>query len=238
MVRDQLIDRNPATHARPPKVDAPEAGAPSQQQVAVLLADLEVHNPGLVDLAIVCLSLGLRRSELLGLTWSNVDWQNARIAVTQAVIEHDGRWTIRSGTKSKAGRRSVYLTADVVAALRRQQAQVAELRQKLGRFWRDNDLIFPDPASGEARAPAAITKAFSRAARRAGWPKGQILPVHGLRHGAGSHALANGTGDVAAVSRRLGHSSPAVTMRLYVHSDTERDQAVAERMGSLVPKRR
>jgi integrase len=121
----------------------------------------------------------------------------------------------------------------VIDALRRQQAHVAELRLKIGRHWHDNDLVFPD-VQGGPRAPASITRAFTRAAARANWPE-HSSPVHSLRHAAASHALAQGI-NLAAISRRLGHSSPAVTARIYLSSNSEQDRAAGEAMAAI-PRR-
>jgi len=102
---------------------------------------------------------------------------------------------------------------------------------KPGRFWQDHDLVFPDPATGGPRAQATITRAFTRTAERARWPK-DASPVHGLRHAAASLALAGGI-DLAVISRRLGHSSAAVTARIYLHSDSDRDRAAAQVMARI-----
>ena len=79
-------------------------------------------------------------------------------------------------------------------------------------------------------APATVTRAFRRAADRAGWPEGAAA-VHGLRHAAASLALAGGT-DIATISRRLGHSNPSITARLYIHPQEELDRAAAEGMAA------
>ena len=155
--------------------------------------------------------------------------------IRQVVIEHDGHWSVRQGTKSPAGHRTISFDSVALEALRRQQARVAEWRLKLGRFGQDHDLVFPDPTTGGPRAPATVTRAFTRAAQRAQWPQ-HASPVHGLRHAAASLALAGGI-DLAVISGRLGHSSAAVTTRLYLHSDVERDRAAAEVM-SAIPRRR
>jgi integrase len=237
-VRHQRIEVNPALSAKAPKGRSPKMEAPSVEQVAAFIADLETHNCELVELALVIIATGLRRSEALGLRWSDIDWEGRRLAVKQAVIEHAGQWSIRLGTKSIAGQRTIGLATTTIEALRRQQARVAESRRAVGRFWRDDyDLVFP-AVDGTARAPASVTRAFARASRRAGWPE-HATPVHGLRHAAASHALAEGgTADLAAVSKRLGHSSPAVTARVYLSSSAEQDRAVADAMAGIVSKRR
>ncbi len=234
-VRHRLIEANPAAVAKPPRGQSPKVAVPSPEQIGALLDDLTRNNPDLINLVLVFIGCALRRSEALGLPWSDIDWTARRITIHQVVIEHDGKWSIREGTKSQAGQRTISIAASVVDALRHQQARVAELRLKIGRHWRDHDLVFPD-VQGGPRAPASITRAFTRAARRAQWPANSS-PVHSLRHAAASHALAAGI-DLAAISRRLGHSSPAVTARIYLSATTEQDQAAGEAMAKLTSKRR
>ncbi len=167
--------------------------------------------------------------------WQDICWETGTITIAQWVIEHAGAWSVRNGTKSIAGQRSIHVAADILAALRRQQARVAEARLKVGRYWRDADLVFPDPTDGTPRSPAAITRAFARVGRRADWPA-HSSPVHSLRHAAASLALASG-GDLVAVSKRLGHSSAAVTARIYIHSDADRDRTAADAMADILRNR-
>jgi integrase len=230
-VRHRRIEANPALHAKPPKGQSPRVEVPGPALVAALVNDLTANNPDTVELACVIIATGLRRSEALGLRWQDIDWRGQRITIRQAVIEHAGKWSIRQGTKSIAGQRTIGIAPRVLDALHRQQAKIAELRLKIGRFWRDHDLVFPS-VDGTPRAPASVTKAFTRAAKRAGWPA-HSSPVHSLRHAAASHALAAGV-DLAAISKRLGHSSPAVTARIYLSADAERDRLAADVMAGML----
>jgi integrase len=232
-VRHRRIEANPALHAKPPKGQSPRVEVPGPELVTALVDDLATHSPDLVELALAIIATGLRRSEALGLRWQDIDWRGQRITIRQAVIEHAGKWSIRQGTKSIAGQRTIGIAPAVVDALRRQQAKVAEWRLAIGRFWRDHDLVFP-AVDGTPRAPASVTKAFTRAAKRVGWPP-RSSPVHSLRHAAASHALAAGV-DLAAISKRLGHSSPAVTARIYLSADAERDRLAADVMAGMLQK--
>ena len=236
----KLIADNPVVHAKRPRGQSPRVAAPNAGQIAALLNDLGVHNPPLVDLAILLISTGCRRSEALGMRWQDIDFTLSAVSIRQVVIEHNGKWSIRQGTKSVAGQRSIRMPEVAMAALRRQQARVAVARLKLGRYWSDNDLVFPDESSGRARAPAAITKAFTRSSNRVaklscGWPE-HASPVHSLRHAAATAALAAGV-DIGTVSNRLGHSSPAVTLRIYISGTTDKDAAAGDAMAAAIPRK-
>src|SRR5262249_49414923 len=67
---------------------------PNAEQIAALLMDLVLHNPPLVDLAILFIGTGLPRSEALGLRWADIDWAKRRISICQVVIEHSGQCSL------------------------------------------------------------------------------------------------------------------------------------------------
>jgi integrase len=229
-LRHRLIAENPCASAKPPRIGRRKVTAPNLEQVAAFIADLRQNNPGMVALAAVIGGTGLRRSEALGLRWQDVNLDAGRATVAQVVVEVAGEHFIRSGAKSADSLRTIALAPSIITLLRKQKAKVAALRLRLGKHWPDMDLVFPSPASGGPMAPATVTRAFRRAADRAGWPAGAAA-VHGLRHAAASLAVAGGT-DIATVSRRLGHASVATTARLYLHPQEELDQAAADGMAA------
>ena len=130
-VRNQLIASNPADAARAPRGQSAEITAPSATQIAALLDDLARHNGDLVSLAALIVGTGLRRSEALGLAWRDIDWTAGALTIRQVVIEHAGDWSLRQGTKSRAGRRTVPVDPVILSSLRQQQATVVDLRHKL-----------------------------------------------------------------------------------------------------------
>lgn len=235
--RFRLSPENAAALAKPPRLPAGRPPIPTGGMVVAFLDDISKHNPPLLPLAALIVSSGLRRGEALGLATTDVDWQNGRVTVRQVVEEVEGNWRLRSGAKSISSQRTISVVAAVMELLAQQRAAVAERRLKLGSAWTDHGLLFPDMLGGSPMRPAAVTKAFARAAKRSGWPKGAAA-VHGLRHYAAPAALAAG-GTLAAVSKRLGHSSPHVTAAIYLHSETALDEAAATAMaaGLVLPKR-
>jgi integrase len=233
-LRHRLVDSNPAAHAKPPRGQSPKVAVPTPEQIGRVLDDLTQNAPDLGALALLLIGGGLRRSEALGLRWKDIDWNGRRIAIRQTVIEYGTGLALREGVKSLAGRRTISIAPSIIEALRQQQGRVAELPLKIGRHWQDHDLVFPD-VNGGPRRPTLITKAFARAAKRACWPA-HSSPTHSLRHAAASYALAQGV-DLATVAKRLGHSSPAVTARIYLSADAERDQAAGEVMAAI-PRRK
>jgi integrase len=172
---------------------------------------------------------GLRRAELCGLRWSDIDDDGAgltvrltNVSVTRSQVTpeqarcpicgavHVGR--LLKPPKSRAGRRWVPLAAPAQAALvRHRQAQESE-REFLGADYDDHDLLFCRP-DGIPLRPDRVTTAFEEHVKSCGLP---IIRLHDTRHGACSLMLAGGV-PIEVVQMILGHASPDVTRRVYKH---------------------
>jgi integrase len=172
---------------------------------------------------------GLRRGELCGLRWADLDANGGGLTVRQTVIEvsrsevppaslvcpacrqeHVGRFFKRP--KSRASRRWVPLAAPAQAALARHRLAQRKEREFLGVDYQDHDLVFCDFAGLPLR-PGGVTAAFERHVKACGLP---VVRLHDTRHGACSLLLAGGV-PIEVVQMILGHSSPAVTRKVYAH---------------------
>jgi integrase len=155
---------------------------------------------------------GLRRAEIVALTWDEVDL---------AAAEPELR--IRR-SKTDAGRRRVALDDRTVGALMAWQIAQTDERNALGPAYSDSGRVFT-MEDGRPLQPQYVTRLFDKLRRQAGLPK---MTLHGTRHQQASLQLAAGT-PLAVVSKQLGHSSVAVTADIYSHllRSTERDAANA-----------
>lgn len=166
---------------------------------------------------------GLRRAELCGLRWSDIDDDGTGLTVRQTAVEvsrgqlsnaqrvcpycgaeHVGRFFKRP--KSKAGRRWVPLAGPAQAALSRHRTTQAEDRALFGADYSDHDLVFCLP-DGTPFRPGRITNAFEAHVKACGLP---VVRLHDTRHGACSLLLAGGV-PIEVVQMILGHSSPEIT---------------------------
>lgn len=180
----------------------------------------------LYELAAYC---GLRRGELCGLCWSDIDDDGAGLSVRRTVVnlsssqarpgvlvcpicgrEHVGR--LFKGPKSRAGRRWVPLASPAQRALVAHRLRQAEERESFGSDYLDHDLVFCR-IDGDPLRPDQVSREFDAHTSTCGLPP---INLHDMRHGACSLMLSGGA-PVEVVQMILGHSSPAVTRRVYAH---------------------
>ena len=222
---DRLIRFNPCQGIRPPEMESREAYALTPEEAGKLLAALEGYwNEGLI---FVALATGMRLGELRGLRWTNVilTGDAPRIQVREQLQTSDGV-RVFTALKSKTSRRDIPLDEDTIAALQAQQARVKERQRDPEAVWPkvDQNVVFPSEVGTPLFGKNAL-RSFRVALKRAGLP--QTIRFHDLRHTAGSLMLAEGA-QITDVSKLLGHSSVAVTAKIYAHSFTEnRRKAVA-----------
>jgi integrase len=219
----KLIADNPAQDAEPPSPGRSPARAPTPEQLA---AYIQAARPTPYFLLIVtALATGLRRGELLGLRWADVDLDGKTLQVSQTMCQVRHEYWIRPKPKTPAGFRRIAIPDALVAELARLRlAQKEEMLASGSAYARHLDLVFCR-AFGQPWQPTAINRRIGAIARAAGLPK-SIRPLHGLRHRHASDLLAQ---DIAlkVASERLGHSSIQLTGDLYTHVDDHLDRAAA-----------
>jgi len=171
----------------------------------------------------VAVGTGLRRGELLGLRWSDIDLTAARLTVRRSIEvvreESTGagcthvRYVRREKLpKTPTSRRTVSLAPSVVAVLRRQCSEQRERRNHWG-LGRDQDCFVFDRLNGLPWEPPALSSEFAKLVRHAKLPH---IRLHDLRHTFASTSLLAGV-DLKTISASLGHSTISVTADLYAH---------------------
>lgn len=213
--RDELISRNAASKAHPPRVPtrSMEAGRDylSPDQLRVLLRSIEDHTLG--PLVTVAATTGLRQGELLGLSWSDVRLDDAApsLTVRRALARRWGGGFELAEPKTARSRRTINLPGLAVAALRRQRDAQRAARAEAGTSWQDrDDLVFTD-ALGQPLVGTNVSHAFTDMLRRAGLPH---VAFHATRHSVATALLAAGV-PLRVVADQLGHSTIVVTANVY-----------------------
>lgn len=218
-VRWGVRPRNVADFADPPKTSTPEARVwGSEHQRAFLVAVEADRLAGLWRLAAMT---GMRREELVGLRWADVDLGAGLVNVAQ-VATMVGANVHYGEPKTRKSRRSIALDPRTLAALKAHRKRQLEERLAWGTGWNDTGLVFTHE-DGRALRPPHVTRMFGRLVAAAGLPE---LTFHGLRHSHLTTLLREGQ-PVHVVSARAGHSSPAITLSIYAHVLPGDDEAAA-----------
>lgn len=223
-VKWQLLLRNPADAVEPPKVLRAEQPALDVEQAARLIYAL--RGTRLYALTLLAAATGLRRGELLGLRWQDVDFKAGTLAVRQTLEQtRQGGLRLKPGAKTAGSVRTETIPGFALEALRKHRAQQAEEKLLLGPAYKDHGLVFAQP-DGSPLRPDAISNEFRKRARQVGL---EGIHLHSLRHSQASILIALGE-PVVVVQHRLGHSSPRVTTQVYSHLLPGGDEEAARRL--------
>jgi len=205
-----LIARNVADAVDPPKPSRPEMAILSPADVDRLL-DVAEETP-YDALIFAALYSGLRRGELLGLKWQDIDLLMATISVTKSLQRlYGGAFSVRE-PKSARSRRLVPMPPSLAISMRRHKALQEAQKTLLGLALQENDFVFAH-LDGSPLDPSTVSHGFKKIARKAGLTNTRF---HDLRHAHASLMLLTGA-DPKVISERLGHSSIAITMDIYAH---------------------
>jgi integrase len=171
--------------------------------------------------------LGLRRDEVLGLSWDDLDLdaKPPMVAVRRQLQRREGRGLVLTELKTAKSRRTLALPARVAEALRRHRAAQAAERLAAGPYWAGAGLVFTTPI-GTAIDPNNFRRHLARVSSKAGLG---AWTTHELRHSAGSLLFAMGV-PMKVISETLGHSSERVTSEVYVHVQDEHRKIAADAM--------
>ena len=208
-VRWGHVARNVADAVQPPPGGAPEMQVWTPAQLRTFLDD--VRGDRLYAAWLLYATTGMRRGELAGLRWVDVDLDAGRVSPRRPRVVVDYQ-VIVSEPKTAKGRRSLVLDPVTLAALRRHRAHQAEERVAAGPLWQDSGLVFTWPDRSPIH-PQRFSAWFEQHAHAAGLPK---IRLHDVRHSYASAALAAGI-PAKVVSERLGHATIAITMDTYGH---------------------
>ncbi len=205
-----LAPRNAAAAAKPPVVDPVEHQTWDSDQVVQFFE--HVNDDRFFAAYVLAATTGMRRGEVLGLRWPDVDLDAGQLAVRQTVTTVSYQPVITT-PKTERSRRVVYLDEHTVDVLRAHRRRQVEERKAAGPAWFDeHDLVFRDDL-GDVVNPDWFSREFARQVKASGLPK---IRFHDLRHSYATLALKAGV-HPKVVSERLGHATVGVTLDLYSH---------------------
>ncbi|MFI3228428.1 MAG: site-specific integrase [Clostridia bacterium] len=159
---------------------------------------------------------GLRRGELLGLKWSDIDFKDKILRIRRQILRVDGK-IVEAPLKTKNSYRNVPIGADAVKILRKKQKNS------------NSEYVFSSENGGPI-SPDSVLNMLHRVLERAGL---EPMRFHDLRHTFATIALQNGV-DIKTVSGMLGHFSAGFTLDTYTHVTTEAQISAANTMGEVM----
>ncbi|HRQ25789.1 site-specific integrase [Hyphomicrobium sp.] len=220
-VETEVLARNVASTISPPTVESEEVEILDAGQIALVLERLSGHP--LYEISALALATGMRRGELLGLRWADIDLDGAAVRVERSLEETKAGLRLKP-PKTKRGRRSISLPPSAVQVLRDHKVRQLEHRVALGLGKLEPEALVFCELDGSPMSPRAITGAWRRACVSLKLP---LVMLHALRHTHASALIAAGL-DVVTISRRLGHANPTVTLNTYAHLFRQTDSVAAE----------
>jgi integrase len=233
----ELLWRNVATKAKPPRAkytQPPEVSWWTPPELRTFLDATSSESLG--PLFRLTAMTGMRRGEVCGLRWSDVDLDKGRLEVRQQLTvvrtpgDPNGGLQFSDRTKTDRGRRSIDLDAGTVVVLKTQQRRQKEHRLAIGAGWRnERGLVFTEP-DGSCLDPESVAKVFDRRVARHGLRR---IRFHDLRHTHCAHLIAAGEQPLL-VSKRLGHASVSFTLDRYGHLFEEAGSQAASAVAAMV----
>lgn len=208
-VKQDMLTVSPTDRVEPPRPKPKEARFYNVEELRRLYAVVEGH---WLELTVkLAAGLGLRREELCGLRWDSVDFTRRTIRIKEARTAC-GANIVRKETKNRSSVRTLYMPEELYHLLRWEKQRQQGGRVQHGGDFAASGYVILDH-QGQPFSPNALSLAFTRFIRRSGLP---ALTLHGLRHSFATVANAQGA-NLFAIGKALGHSTPAITGRIYTH---------------------
>lgn len=225
---DRIILANPAARVRPPKCERQEAVYLDEKQAALLLELLEKEPMQYKTAITLLLYSGMRRGELLGLEWPDIDLDKRIVSIvrTSQYIARQG--IITKEPKNETSTRVIKLSVSAID-LRQYRVWQNEQRLAIGDQWQPTQRLFT-AWDGAPMHPDVLSGWFGDFIKRTDLPQ---IHVHSLRHTNATLMIAGGE-DILTVSRRLGHAQASTTTNIYAHAIQSANAKAAETLENLL----
>jgi integrase len=230
-----LVGEAVTQRATPPPRRSQPHRIPTPEAIQGLISVAERRGQPVLAAAIaIATTTGLRRGELAGLQWPDLDLDRGRLYVRRSIKSGvNGGWV--AGPPKTHQNRVVALDNFTVAVLREHRSRAENWAEQAGvTIGPAGYVLTLDPSGVEPLKPDSLGQAFGRLCRQAGV---EGLTLHSLRHFSASMLIASGR-DVRTIAGRLGHSDASTTLGVYAHMVEGRDQDAADYLGSLLAGRR
>jgi integrase len=230
-VQWQFIESNAAEKVKPPKVIKKKIGFYDEIQTAKLLSLLDGVDLKWKTIVYVALYTGMRKGEIMGLEWQDIDFEKGVIQIERTSQYVRGIGTITKEPKNETSKRSISAPQTLLQLLKTYKAFQIDQRMKIANLWKNSNRLFTT-WDGAPMFPDAISNWFSDFIKANNLPQ---ITFHGLRHTSASILIDQGL-NIKAVSSRLGHADTSTTMNIYAHALKSADRQAADIMDTMFNK--
>ncbi|MHB1042353.1 MAG: site-specific integrase [Eubacteriales bacterium] len=224
----ELIGSNPASKVKPPKVAKKQAECYDEEQTAALLAAAEIEPLRYRLMINLAVFTGLRRGELMGLEWRDINLEAGTLEVRQASQYVAGKGTFTKEPKNETSKRVLALPPFVIDLLKLHKEDLEEQAQSIDDRWIGSERLFVT-WDGRPMHPDTISQWFPKFLTRHNLPP---LPFHGLRHTAATLLIGQGL-NAKNISARMGHADIGTTYNIYGHALKSADREAADKLNEL-----
>lgn len=228
-VRWSLVKVNPVKNAKPPKVKSEEKTTWTVDEVNRFLN--LIKNRSIEIPYFLAIFTGMRRGEVLGLKWDDVDFENKKIRIKRSLCFVSGQGLIFKEPKTQKSKRQISISQHVVNVLKKHKQKQEFQKEKLWRQYEDNNLIVCTD-DGKPLDPRNLLRQFYRLIEEANVPR---ISFHDLRHTHATILMQQGE-NPKVVSERLGHSRVGITLDLYSHVSDDLQEQAAEKFENVLLK--
>jgi integrase len=224
-----FLGKNPMSSGTPPKPVRADPPAWGEQELPPFLLAIDGHRLRIVF--ILNLTTGLRRGELLRLSWRDLNLERRLLKVGQALVATSQKGIVLQSIKTGGSRRPIVLPEEAVRLLKAHQLEQENEKALFGETHEDSDLVCCQP-DGRRLDPRSFARQFERVVRKSGLPR---IPPEGLRH---THAtlLSEAAINPKVVQEMPGHTEIGTTMDIYSRVLPSIQHAAADAMNDMIRK--
>lgn len=228
-VKWQIIKENPCKRVDAPRVKRKEADYLDEHEASEILNAL-ADVPFKYRMAITLLIYsGMRRGELCGLEWSDIDFDYMTIDINKASLYLTGVGTIQTELKTDGSHRVIKMNSYVMDMLKAYKQWQDNEKAEMGDKWEEHNKIFTQQ-NGKPIYPGTISSWYYSFIRENGFKESHL---HSLRHTNATLLIASGV-NVRTIASRLGHSQVSTTTNLYSHPLRTADERAADALGDIL----
>lgn len=223
--RDKLISDNPCEFVKTPKQIKREPNILTLEQLQVLLENIKDEN--VYPIIYLTSVYGLRRSEVLGIKWDSIDYENMTVTIKHTVVQGNNLYE-KDSTKNESSYRTYPMSEKIKEIFLRQKKREEENKQKFGKNYISNDYVFKWD-NGEIIKPDYVSKKLGELLEKNGLPH---IRFHDLRHSCASYLASKGF-QLKDIQEWLVHADIETTANIYAHLYADRKDQILTSMNLM-----